>query len=62
MVEFNLRVIQGAINQKILQIKLNFSVRIVKTFIHWEKVPLIRYDEKPIEWAQEIAWECLHPR
>ena len=53
MVESDLRIIQGAINQKILKTKLDFSDRIEKTFIHSGRVLLIRYDEKSLEWAQE---------
>ena len=34
MEESDLRIIQGAINQKILKTKLDFSVRIERTFIH----------------------------
>ena len=54
MVEFDLRVIQGAINQMILKTKLDFSVRIERTFIHSGRVLMICYDEKSLEWAQEI--------
>ena len=55
MVESDLRVIQGAINQMILKTKLDFSVRIERTFIHSGRVLMICYDEKSLEWAQEIV-------
>ena len=55
MVESDLRIIQGAINQKILKTKVDFSVRIERTFIHTGRVLLICYDEKSLEWAQEVV-------
>ena len=55
MVESDLRVIQGAINQMILKTKLDFSVRIGRTFIHSGRVLMICYDEKSLEWAQVIV-------
>ena len=55
MVESDLRIIQGAINQNILKTKLDFSVRIERTFIHSGRVLLICYDEKSLEWAQEVV-------
>ena len=55
MEESDLPIIQGAINQKILQTKLDFSVRIERTFIHSGRVLLICYDEKSLEWAQEVV-------
>ena len=51
----DLRIIQGAINQRILRTKLDFSVRIERTFIHSGRVLLICYDEKSLEWAQEVV-------
>ena len=51
MEESDLRIIQGAINQKILKTKLDFSVRIDRTFIHLSRILLICYDEKSLEWA-----------
>ena len=51
MEESDLRIIQGAINQRILRTKLDFSVRIERTFIHSGRVLLICYDEKSLEWA-----------
>ena len=54
MAEPDLRIIQEAINQKILKTKLDFSVRIERTFIHSGRVLLICYDEKSLEWAQEV--------
>ena len=62
MEESDLRIIQGAINQRILRTKLDFSVRIKRTFIHLGRVLLISYDEKSLEWAQEVGGQCLHPR
>ena len=61
MVESDLRIIQGAINQKILKTKLDFSVRIERTFIHSDRVLLICYDEKSLEWAQEVVWAVPPP-
>ena len=55
MEESDLRIIQGAINQRILRTKLDFSVRIERTFIHSGRVLLICYDEKSLEWAQEVV-------
>ena len=57
MEESDLRIIQGAIiiNQKILKTKLAFSVSIEITFIHSGRVLLICYDEKSLEWAQEVV-------
>ena len=50
MEESDLRIIQGAIKTK-----LDFSVRIERTFIHSGRVLLICYDEKSLEWAQEVV-------
>ena len=61
MEESDLRIIQGAINQKILKTKLDFSVRIERTFIHSGRVLLICYDEKSLEWAQELVWAVPPP-
>ena len=55
MVKSDLRIIQGAINQKIFKTKLDFSVRIERTFIHSGRVLLICYDKKSLEWAQEVV-------
>ena len=55
MEESDLRIIQGAINQEILKTKLDFSVRIERTFIHSGRVLFICYDEKSLEWAQEVV-------
>ena len=55
MEESDLRIIQRAIKQKILKTKLDFSVRIERTFIHSGRVLLICYDEKSVEWAQEVV-------
>ena len=54
MEESDLRIIQGAISQKILKTKLDLSVRIEKTFIHSGRVLLICYDEKSFKWAQKV--------
>ena len=55
MKDSDLRVIQWTINRIILKSKLDFSVRIEKTFIHTVRVLMICYDEKSLKWAQEVA-------
>ena len=55
MVESNLGITQGVIDQKILKTKLDFSVRIEKTFVHSGRVLLICYDEEYLEWAQKVV-------
>ena len=55
MMDSDLRVIQGAINHTILKSKMDFSVRIERTFIHKGRILMICYDEKSLEWAQEVV-------
>ena len=55
MVESDLRIVLGTINQMIQKKKLDFSVCIKKTFIHSGRVLLICYDKKFLEWAQEVV-------
>ena len=55
MVDSDLRIIQGVINQTILKSKMDFSVRIERTFIHKGRILMICYDEKSLEWAQEVV-------
>ena len=55
MVDSDLRVIQGVINQTILKSKMDFSVRIERTFIQKGRILMICYDEKSLEWAQEVV-------
>ena len=49
MVDSDLRVIQGVVNQMILKSKMDFSVRIERTFIHKGRILMICYDEKSLE-------------
>ena len=48
MVDSDLRVIQGVINQTILKSKVDFSVRIERTFIHKGRILMICYEEKSL--------------
>ena len=63
MVESGLRIIQGAINQKILKTKLDFSVCIERTFIHSDRVLLICFKPKTRSlWSgqKKLCGQCLH--
>ena len=44
-----------------MKTKLDFSVRIEKTLFHSGKILLICYDEKSLEWAQEVVRAGLPP-
>ena len=55
MEALDLRVILGAINRMILKSKLNFSVRIERTFIHTGIVLMICCDKKSLELPQKVV-------
>ena len=55
MMHSELLVIQGAMNQMILKSKLDVSVRIEGTFIYTGRVLVTCYDEKSLEWSQEVV-------